>query len=335
MNNKVLLLITSAALYLSFQNTYAMRTSSENEIHLHYQAKCYTIFNNDVKKLSRYKKELEKNNFTQQELIQKQTSLRNQLAQCQQDLFATGDRLLDTIKEKHNINPCVWNVLITTVIDAHAYSVQNEKLPLPNTYHDNDVPQNIRELMIERLKFNNINPARLSIYNTECESFPHILYNYRKVPHIYENPNSSANTEPIRIHIDAKRFSQLPQSHQTVLVVHAIESMTQNAKFLPSAITLMELLLTIKERTITSSPEFIALEKLCNDTLPICLPCLQNSDIASCMLEFYLDYHYENFTIEHYKFLSTINRHWNIINLIQAYLNPPSDMELVSLSSSK
>ena len=312
-----------------------MNTSPEYEAHLQYQTKCSTIFNNDAQKLARYKKELEKNNFTQQELIQQQTSLRNQLAQYQQDLFITGDRLLNTIKENHNINPCVWNVLITTVIDAHAYSVQNEKLPLPNTYHDNNVPQNIRELMVERLKFNNINPARLSIYNTEYEPFPHILCNHRKVPHVYESPYSPANIDPIKIHIDVKRFSQLPRSHQTALAVHAIESITQNAKFLPGAIILMELLLTAKERTITSGPEFIALEKLCNDTLPICLPCIQNSNIASCMLEFYLDYHYENFTVEHYKFLSAINRHWNMINLIQAYLNPPSDMELANLSSSK
>lgn len=309
MNNKIIITITTVSLYVS-SHTICMEQELEQ-----YRDKCTTIRARNELKLQRYKNELITKNT--EDLEQEKIIIKNKFARYKNNLLQQKQTLLDEIKEHHNIDKNLWRICMSTIRRIDRYNKQLQHTPLDHAYHGSAIDKNIVQFMTERLKKNGINPLRVTIRN-EHNQLGYIYHSKIQTPHIYKSPRSLENRTPIELIFNWNIFSQLSASHQIAVTVRLVEDAVQNSSIItPALIAEIEPLATNEENSIIDSPEFIALQKICSETLPTFLPCLINPIIASCMLDLLSENYRQDFNLKDYKLLSKINRHWNVLRWIE------------------
>lgn len=309
MNNKIIITITTVSLYVS-SHTICMEQELEQ-----YLNGCKIIRTYNEKKLQRYKNELIAKDT--EALEQEKIIIKNKFARYKTNLLQQKQILLNKIKKHHTIDKHLWRMCISTIKKIDCYNKQLQHTPLDHAYHGNAIDKHILQFMTERLKNNGINPLRVTIRN-EHNHLGHVYRSNIQIPHIYKSPRSSENSAPIELIFNWNIFSQLSASHQIAVTARLVEDAVQNSSIItPGLIAEIEPLATNEENSIIDSPEFIALQKICSETLPTFLPCLINPIIASCMLDLLSENYRQDFSLKDYKLLSKINRHWNILRWIE------------------
>lgn len=310
--NKLLLSIITAPLYISLHSI----CMTLNPLQKHQQL-CQIILKNDNRNFKKLQTLIKRNSFEQEDLIQARNFFVGSIQQEKMNLLKKIEDSLERIKKTYNINAHIWNTFHTLVTEKDYQRIYNEQFPLSYTYHDQTIPQQIRNLFIKNLEVKNIHPRRINIFSKKNCSFPYLFYTTEK--------------DSTNLYIDAEQFSKLSQSHQIAISSCAIEAMFQNAQILTSTLLSLESTFNTTNKSILVDKDYIELDRLCKNTLTICLPCIDNPDLTPHILKFHCDYYCPNLTLSDFQLLSKINKNLEGIRLIEKHINPSSEMEQVNL----
>jgi hypothetical protein len=249
-------------------------------------------------------------NSSTQSFEQTQNQLHQILEQSHEDFISQICNLLVDIQNTHNINTPTKSTYHTKIIDT-LYEYQNNLLiPFSGTYHDMTIQKNIRDVLSEKLKINDIHPQRITI--RKDNKVP--LYDVKSsIPNdIYLKPYLP--TIAIDIVINENKFLTLSDIHQNAICACIAEEIAQGAPVIPHFIAGIDPLIQIN-----FEPKLMALQSICKNKLPIFFACLNSPHTAFAMRQLIPDYY--NFTKEEYTVVCIINACWKMLEWIDTQKN--------------
>lgn len=266
------------------------------------------------------------------DLNQESTTITKKLISYKSDLLTQKQQALDAIKKKHQIDDSAWEDCMLTIKDIETFNKAHQSLPLPNVEHETTVPENLLQLITERLHSCGINPQRINIRGKHNKPYlyssePVIPSNIvRAYPGCSEDTNSyaysllSEDVKPGTININLDSIALLDMYSKGALCIRMVEDIVQNGGIPSMVITMLEPLLTKQQGAIINSAEFKKFDNLCRK-LSVLLPTLNNPTIAACMLQLNFTCSSPEVTNDDYNLLCKIERHWRALAWISEINN--------------
>jgi len=296
-----------------------------------YLIACCKIRQQNDQNLQQYKSEI--SNQTSQFFKQEKSCLEQKLQKHRDDLITEIKNLQSNIQEHHKIDNTLWGSCIKTILEILEQNRKIKHLPLQDTYHDQTLQKNIVEFIAKRLQERGINPHRITICKKKENKDIPLLYHVKNpIPHIYATSSftdkiiTNDNTlvkvrqhhrKHTKIIINEDNFLRLPQHHQFAICACIATEISQGFSIVPHVIAELEPL--IETKSLTDSPQFIALQDICTKKLPIFVSCLNDPIVASSMLQLIPQYYRNNFTTQDYKLVSKISLAWNMLISVNTF----------------